>query len=336
MSDATPADERRLRRWGRWAVKPFLRLPPVADPFTGFRLVRISVLRELLRALGSRPVCAGDGWAANIDFALNVAPFARRIENVEFAPRYDVRQRASRRRGWADVMALFHWARSTRGTARPVPGSKAAAEAPGRQERAGDVSVIPVSTDRSNRTSERQGRDRTERSGRPDRDRNSRSARAADATEDRGARSTPDVRGPRVERPDRQERPERQERAERQERPAREEQPARAERPAREERGPRPDRPPRAPRPEPAAAEPDAAADLPQEPVSVAGEGAAGLGGASDAADVAESPTPTGEKKSRRRRRRSRRDRAERGGGDDTTGPTVSRGRRWNVGGRTG
>ncbi|MBC7842981.1 MAG: glycosyltransferase family 2 protein, partial [Gemmatimonadaceae bacterium] len=132
LSDATPQDERRLRRWGRWAVKPFLRLPPVADPFTGFRLVRISVLRELLKALGTRPVCAGEGWAANIDFALNVTPFARRIENVEFAPRYDVRQRASRRRGWPDVMALFHWARSARSTVRPSPGSKPVAESSGR------------------------------------------------------------------------------------------------------------------------------------------------------------------------------------------------------------
>lgn len=129
-SDATPVHERRLRRWGRWAVTPFLRLPPVADPFTGFRLVRISVLRELLRALGSRPVCAGDGWAANIDFALNVSPFARRIENVEFAPRYDVRQRASRRRGWPDVVALFHWARIARRAARPAPGGKAAEPTP--------------------------------------------------------------------------------------------------------------------------------------------------------------------------------------------------------------
>ena len=126
ITDATPADERRLRRWGRWAVSPFLRLPPVADPFTGFRLVRISVLRELLKALGTRPVCAGEGWAANIDFALNVSPFARRIENVEFAPRYDVRQRPSRRRGWNDVIALFHWARGARRSVRPTPGSRPA------------------------------------------------------------------------------------------------------------------------------------------------------------------------------------------------------------------
>jgi hypothetical protein len=135
---ATPQDERRLRRWGRWAVRPFLRMPPVADPFTGFRLVRIAVLRDLLRALGPKPVCSGDGWAANIDFALNVAPFARRIENVEFAPRYDVRQRPSRRRGWPDVIALFHWARGARSTVRPVPGAKSSES----QQRAAGMPLI--------------------------------------------------------------------------------------------------------------------------------------------------------------------------------------------------
>ena len=201
ISDSTPADERRLRRWGRWAVTPFLRLPPVADPFTGFRLVRISVLRELLRALGSRPVCAGDGWAANIDFALNVSPFARRIENVEFAPRYDVRQRASRRRGWPDVIALFHWARGARRTARPVPGGKAA-DAPGRTP----VDAAPVSTPIE------------------------RGARAAVTVRpDRGGRP------PREERPARADRPPREERAPRADRPPRDARPPRPERPPREE-----------------------------------------------------------------------------------------------------
>jgi hypothetical protein len=159
VSDATPAEERRLRRWGRWAVTPFLRLPPVADPFTGFRLVRISVLRDLLKALGSRPVCVGDGWAANIDFALNVTPFARRIENVEFAPRYDVRQRGTRRRGWPDLIALFHWARAARRVARPSPGSRPIAEPAARPERTTEVAASSPPTRREQRppTRERTG-----------------------------------------------------------------------------------------------------------------------------------------------------------------------------------
>ena len=270
MSDATPADERRLRRWGRWAVTPFLRLPPVADPFTGFRLVRISVLRDLLRALGSRPVCAGDGWAANIDFALNVSPFARRIENVEFAPRYDVRQRASRRRGWPDVLALFHWARGARRSVRPSPSGKAA-EAHGRAP----VDAAPIGTpmDRSSRAPAPIDRSAERGGGRPE----------------RGARPPREQRPPRADRPDRVERPERVEQPEPVERPERQERP---QRPPREERVVAPVMPNE---PTPAVAEStDVTGSIAAKPAELGG----GL------ADSAGS-----EKRSRRRRRRSRRGR---------------------------
>ncbi len=339
MSDATPADERRLRRWGRWAVKPFLRLPPVADPFTGFRLVRISVLRDLLRALGGTPVCSGEGWAANIDFALNVAPFARRIENVEFAPRYDVRQRASRRRGWADVVALFHWARAARSAKRPVPGGKAAPEAPGRADRASESSVIPVPTERATRPPDRSEKDR-ERGGRADRggraareDRAQRDERPA-PREERGAQR--EERSGREERPERAPRAERsdertpraertEERAPRAERPPREpreERVPREPREPREEKAPRAERPPREPRPprperqpqpeRESRAEVNPAADDATETAELTDELlAANEAGAGDSAEGA---APAGERKSRRRRRRSRKDRAERAG----------------------
>ena len=276
LSDATPADERRLRRWGRWAVTPFLRLPPVADPFTGFRLVRISVLRELLKALGSKPVCAGDGWAANIDFALNVTPFSRRIENVEFAPRYDVRQRPTRRRGWPDVVALFHWARAARSTTRPSPGGRPAPDAPARTERSErttEVATAAAVPSRGGRAPERVERDRPERK-RPD-------------------------RGPR---PDRPARPPREEQTARQDRPEREDKPAREATPVREQvRPPRPERQPRLESidmPEPTGA------PEPMLPVAVAG--------VDSERPVIDTSAAPDEKRSRRRRRRSRKDRAQR------------------------
>ncbi len=242
VSTDTPADEKRLRRWGRWAVKPFLRMPPVADPFTGFRLVRISVLRDLLKAMGNRPVCAGDGWAANIDFALNVTPFARRIENVEFAPRYDVRQRASRRHGWSDVMALFHWARSSRSTVRPVPGARASGDQPARGEQA---TVVPVPTERM-RSSPPERTERPDRGGRGDRSRPPSDARPF--REDRAAEERPrsEERPPR-EREGRNAREERALRGE--ERAVASERPAREPREGREAREGRPARPPRSERP---------------------------------------------------------------------------------------
>ncbi len=319
-SDATPADERRLRRWGRWAVKPFLRLPPVADPFTGFRLVRISVLRELIKALGSRAVCTGEGWAANIDFALNVAPFARRIENVEFAPRYDVRQRASRRRGWPDVVALFHWARAARSANRPAPGGKPAPDALARTDRPSDVSVMPISTERTNKTVERQDRTRRERSGRPERDRGGRGPRAVEGVEGNADQPPREPRPPREERTAeertaRSERGPHPERTSRQERPpmattGAEGAPVQAVRPAREPRPPRQDRTARPAREQVSAAGEADAAGLPdgaEQPTE---------GAELTAADGLQPATPTEEKRARKRRRRSRRNRGERSATD--------------------
>jgi hypothetical protein len=282
MSDATPRDERRLRRWGRLAVRPFLRMPPVSDPLTGYRLVRISVLRDLLRALGGQPVCSGEGWAANIDFALNVAPFARRIENVPLAPRYDVRQRASRRRGWPDVLALFHWARGARKTARPQPGARSAEAGASRGANLPLIAATPVGSPVV--PIEPTGTDR------------SRAARG---------RGSPRDAAPAAGRPAR---PERQPRGERpahgQQRPAR---------PAREPRPPRPAEPSA-----PATPVAGVVADI-EESLRLAAARAEPPEGAEAASSAAAAAAPdageTGEtaERKRRRRRRSRRGRGEKG-----------------------
>ena len=315
VSDATPRDERRLRRWGRWAITPFLRMPPVADPFTGFRLVRISVLRDLLKALGARPVCAGDGWAANIDFALNVTPFARRIENVEFAPRYDVRQRASRRRGWPDVVALFHWARAARRSLRPTPGGKPM-EQPARGERAADAAVLASQVaDRVGTTSAPGNGDaRTDRSDR--RPRPERGGRSAQDGGD-GARTSPRTDRPTEGRGAREERamrgdsatPRDSEREKRRERAPRE--PARPENRLAENRLARP------PRPAPVA--PQNATDSDDSPevdllVPASGAGPS-LSASAPARDEAVASAEIGDETSGQQKARRRRRRSKKGGG---------------------
>lgn len=337
MSSATPADERRLRRWGGWAVRPFLRLPEIADPFTGFRLVRISVLRDLLKALGNRPVCTGEGWAANIDFAMNVAPFARRIENVQFAPRYDVRQRPSRRRGWTDVVALFHWARAARGNVRPTPGGKPVADAAARAEHGATVSAPPERSARAVPVPRTDGESQQERGGRPPRDRD-RDRSERDKSDASGV--TPESRPPRDERAPREARGAREERALRgEERAPRVERAPKVERAAATaeptqpvEKAPRPPREPRAPRP-PRQPRPDRSTRTDAEPGAEIAAGPAAALPISDAAelelmpvvDTSESGTlddaAAGEKRTRRRRRRSR---PERGGKiEGADGPAV-------------
>jgi glycosyltransferase involved in cell wall biosynthesis len=118
-----PAPVRRLRLFADWMQRAGLLKTDATDPFTTFRLYRISVLRELLKTLGDKPAVTGSGWAANIELLLKARRFARRIENVDLAPRYDVRTRETRVRPFADALNLFRFSRRARLLAAPAGGS---------------------------------------------------------------------------------------------------------------------------------------------------------------------------------------------------------------------
>jgi glycosyltransferase involved in cell wall biosynthesis len=112
---SVPQPVRSLRRLAPWVVRPFVSVDGVRDPFATLRLFRVSVIRDLLKERGDSPIVEGDGWSANVDLLLRAAPHARRVETVELAPRYDVRERPSRIRPWSDAMALLRFARAARG-----------------------------------------------------------------------------------------------------------------------------------------------------------------------------------------------------------------------------
>jgi glycosyltransferase involved in cell wall biosynthesis len=122
MTEA-PAPVRRLHRFAAWMQRTGLLKTDAADPFTTFRLYRISVLRELIKALGDKPAVTSGGWAANMELLLKARPFARRIENVDLAPRYDVRTRETRVRPVADAFALVRFSRKARLLAAPAGGA---------------------------------------------------------------------------------------------------------------------------------------------------------------------------------------------------------------------
>lgn len=114
LAPAAPVPVRRLRRVAPWLIRPFVRVPGVADPFGALRLYRVSVLRDLVKARGNAPVVQGEGWAANVDLLLGCAPHARRIETVPLEQRWDVRPRETRRRAWPDAMGLFRFGREAK------------------------------------------------------------------------------------------------------------------------------------------------------------------------------------------------------------------------------
>ena len=110
----TPKPVRQLHRFGRWLARRFARVPGVNDPLGSFRLFRVTVVRDAVRAAGEKPIVEGDGWGANIDLLLAMAPHARRIESVPLQPRYDLRPRSTRIRPWHDAFRLYRFGRDAR------------------------------------------------------------------------------------------------------------------------------------------------------------------------------------------------------------------------------
>lgn len=101
-------------------VRPALfEVPGVADPFGSMRLFRISVLRDLVKAHGAGPLVTNDGWAANAELLMRAARYARRVEAMQAAQRFDLRPRESRVKPWADARALFKFSRGASALARP-------------------------------------------------------------------------------------------------------------------------------------------------------------------------------------------------------------------------
>ena len=122
MTEA-PIAVRRLRRFADWMQRTGLPDTGGADPFTSYRLYRISVLRDLLKTIGDKPAVTSNGWAANMEFLLKARRFARRVETVDLAPRYDVRTRETRVRPVADALSLFRFTRRARLLAAPAGGA---------------------------------------------------------------------------------------------------------------------------------------------------------------------------------------------------------------------
>ena len=110
-----PKAVRRMRQLAPWALKPFVRTPGIRDPFGSFRLYRVSVIRDALKALGDSPLVQSAGWASNVDVLLSLVPHARRVESVTLESRYDLRPRSTRVRPFAHAWALFKYGQGARG-----------------------------------------------------------------------------------------------------------------------------------------------------------------------------------------------------------------------------
>jgi glycosyltransferase involved in cell wall biosynthesis len=114
----------RALRWSRRGLPWLLRQTPlpegIRDPLSGFRAYRISVLKRALAERNGDPLLTQDGWAANVELLLAVAPHARRTDATDVAQRYDRRQRETRFRPWPTLVDLWHLSRAARRMPRPA------------------------------------------------------------------------------------------------------------------------------------------------------------------------------------------------------------------------
>ena len=97
-------------RFARWAAPKVLgsslKECPVSDPFFGFRIYRVIVLKKALRDLGNRPLVVNSGWAGNVELLDLAVHHARRVEEVPLGLRYDIRSRGTRFRSLHTLRGL--------------------------------------------------------------------------------------------------------------------------------------------------------------------------------------------------------------------------------------
>lgn len=120
LDDAAPESERKRARLLKrattvWPFRSFVAVDDVPDPFGAYRLIRLSVVRDVLKAREARPVTDLPVSAANAELAREVVAQARRVEAVPVPPRWDVRPRASRATPWRDAVDVAKRAWATRG-----------------------------------------------------------------------------------------------------------------------------------------------------------------------------------------------------------------------------
>jgi glycosyltransferase involved in cell wall biosynthesis len=114
LAEAAPQPVRRFSRIAPWLIRPFARVPGVKDPFSTFRLFRVSVIRDLIKSEGSDPLVHGTGWTANVDLLVRSVRHARRVETVPLASRYNLRPRDTRIRVWSDALEMVRQGRASR------------------------------------------------------------------------------------------------------------------------------------------------------------------------------------------------------------------------------
>lgn len=136
---AVQGEVTRGMRWSRrglpWLLARAALPREGGDPFLGFRAYRVQVIRRALADREGVPLLTRQGWAANAELLMRVAPHARRADQAPVEIRYTRRERATRFDAWAALRETWELARHAprRGRAQaeaapPAPAPQAPVE----------------------------------------------------------------------------------------------------------------------------------------------------------------------------------------------------------------
>lgn len=126
---AVQGEVTRGMRWSRrglpWLLSGAALPREGGDPFLGFRAYRVQVIKRALADREGAPLLTRQGWAANAELLMRVAPHARRADQAPVEIRYTRRERPTRFEPWAALRETWELARRA-----PRRGRAAAAVAP--------------------------------------------------------------------------------------------------------------------------------------------------------------------------------------------------------------
>jgi glycosyltransferase involved in cell wall biosynthesis len=108
---SVPRAVRWVRRGLPWLERKYALPEQVTDPISGLRAYRVGLLKKTLNESDDRQLLKRNGWAASFELLLAVAPYTRRVEEMQFEARYDRRARPSRQSVWRAARDYFSFLR---------------------------------------------------------------------------------------------------------------------------------------------------------------------------------------------------------------------------------
>jgi hypothetical protein len=99
-----------------WPFKSFVAVPGVTNPFGAYRLVRLSVVKEMVQARQAPAASTVPVASVNSELTREIARHARRVETVALPGRWDLRPRESRvESAWREAVDVAKRAWAMRG-----------------------------------------------------------------------------------------------------------------------------------------------------------------------------------------------------------------------------